>query len=43
VPLALANNSEIASQFSTFSKTLLGHQDEVEEPVQKRRAFLGLL
>jgi pilus assembly protein CpaE len=44
VPLTLANNSEIASQLGSFSKQLLGEQDEVEEqPQQKRRAFLGLL
>jgi pilus assembly protein CpaE len=44
VPLALANNSELSSQFSTFTRQLLGQQDEVKEPEPpKRRAFLGLV
>jgi Flp pilus assembly CpaE family ATPase len=42
VPLTLANHSEIASQFGTFTKQLLGQQEEVKEP-EKRRTFLGLL
>jgi pilus assembly protein CpaE len=44
VPLALANSSELSSQFSTFTRQLLGQQDEVKEPEPpKRRAFLGLV
>ena len=44
VPLALANSSELSSQFSTFARQLLGQQEEVKEPEpQKRRAFLGLV
>jgi Flp pilus assembly CpaE family ATPase len=42
VPLALTNHSELASQFSTFTRQLLGQPEEVKEP-EKRRAFLGLL
>jgi pilus assembly protein CpaE len=43
VPLALTNHSELASQFSSFTRQLLGQPEaEVKEP-EKRRAFLGLL
>jgi pilus assembly protein CpaE len=42
VPLALANHSELASQFNAFTRQLLGQQEEVKEP-EKKRAFLGLL
>jgi pilus assembly protein CpaE len=42
VPLALSNGSDLASQFTTFTRHLLGQQEEVKEP-EKRRAFLGLL
>jgi pilus assembly protein CpaE len=43
VPVALANHSELASQFSSFTRQLLGQQqEEVKEP-EKRRAFLGIL
>jgi pilus assembly protein CpaE len=43
VPLALTNHSELSSQFSNFTRQLLGQQEEVAEPEPKRRAFLGLL
>ena len=44
VPLALANHSEIASQFSKFTRHLLGQHDETRaEQPEKRRAFQGLL
>ena len=44
VPLALANGSELSTQFSTFARQLLGQQEEAKEPEpQKRRAFLGLV
>jgi pilus assembly protein CpaE len=42
VPLSLANNSEIASQFDSFARLLVGVDAEVREP-EKRRTFLGLL
>jgi pilus assembly protein CpaE len=42
VPLALANHSELASQFNSFTRQLLGQPEEAKEP-EKRRAFLGLL
>jgi pilus assembly protein CpaE len=42
VPLGLAAQSELASQFANFTRQLLGQQEEVKEP-EKRRAFLGLL
>jgi pilus assembly protein CpaE len=43
VPLALANDSDIASEFSTFTRQLLGGQQEAAKEPEKRRAFLGLL
>ncbi|HXW05804.1 MAG TPA: AAA family ATPase [Vicinamibacterales bacterium] len=43
VPLALSNHSELASEFTTFARQLLGQQDEVQEQPEKRRAFLGIL
>lgn len=43
VPLTLANHSEIASQFSSFTRNLLGQQQGEEKEPEKRRAFLGLL
>jgi pilus assembly protein CpaE len=44
VPVALTNNSEIASQFGSFTRLLLGASVEAKraEP-EKKRAFLGLL
>jgi pilus assembly protein CpaE len=45
VPLALTNQSEISSQFASFTRHLLGQHDQqaaAAEP-EKRRAFLGLL
>ena len=42
VPLALTNGSELSTQFSTFTRQLLGQHEEVKEP-EKRRTFLGLL
>jgi len=42
VPLALANDSDIATEFSTFTRSLLGQQEPAKEP-ERRRAFLGLL
>jgi pilus assembly protein CpaE len=43
VPLGLAAQSELSAQFNSFTRQLLGQQqEEVKEP-EKRRAFLGLL
>jgi pilus assembly protein CpaE len=42
VPLTIANNTEVASEFGTFAKLLLGQAVEAKEP-EKRRPFLGLL
>jgi pilus assembly protein CpaE len=42
VPLALANHSELATQFNSFARQLLGQPGEAVEP-ERRRAFLGLL
>lgn len=43
VPLALANHSELASQFGSFSKQILGLRDESRAEPEKRKAFLGIL
>ena len=42
VPLALTNHSEIASQFGSFTRHLLGQEDAKPQP-EKRKTFLGLL
>ena len=42
VPLALATSSELSSQFASFTRLLLGQQEEAKEP-EKRRPFLGLV
>jgi len=42
VPLTLTNHSELASQFASFSKLLLGQEEVAVEP-ERRRAFLGIL
>jgi pilus assembly protein CpaE len=43
VPLALTNHSEIAAQFGSFTRHLLGQAvDEAPQP-EKRKAFLGIL
>jgi pilus assembly protein CpaE len=43
VPLTLSNSCEIAAEFDSFTRQLLGGvAPEVKEP-EKRRAFLGLL
>lgn len=42
VPLALTNHSEIAAQFGSFTRRLLGQEDPKVVP-EKKRAFLGLL
>jgi pilus assembly protein CpaE len=43
VPLALTNHSEIASQFGSFTRHLVGMQDGAKPEPEKRRTFLGLL
>src|SRR4051795_13655024 len=44
VPLALASHSDLAAQFSSFTRQLLGvHQEEAKAEPEKRRTFLGLL
>jgi pilus assembly protein CpaE len=44
VPLALANHSDLAGQFSNFTRQMLGvHQEDAKPEPEKRRTFLGLL
>ncbi len=43
VPLSLTNNSEISAQFGSFTRQLLGLQDDAKAEPEKRKAFLGLL
>jgi pilus assembly protein CpaE len=43
VPLALTNNTEIATQFGAFTRQLVGRQDDAKPEPEKKRAFLGLL
>src|SRR5580765_4883893 len=43
VPLAMTNHSEIAAQFSNFTRQLLGVQEDAKPEPEKRRTFLGLL
>jgi pilus assembly protein CpaE len=42
VPLGIAGQSELATQFASFTRQLLGQQEEAKEP-ERRRAFLGIL
>ena len=43
VPLALTNHSEIAAQFGSFTRHLIGVVDEVKaEPETRKRVFLGI-
>ena len=42
VPLALTSNTEIAAQFDSFSRHLVGIADEVKPEPEKRRVFLGM-
>jgi pilus assembly protein CpaE len=42
VPLAIANDSEIATQFGSFTRLLLGREEVASVP-EKRKAFLGIL
>jgi pilus assembly protein CpaE len=43
VPLALANHSDLAGQFSSFTRHLIGVPEDVKAEPEKRRTFLGLL
>src|SRR4051812_12021809 len=41
VPLALTNNSEIASQFDSFTRQLVGMADEAKPEPERKRVFMG--
>jgi pilus assembly protein CpaE len=44
VPLSMTNNSELSSQFGSFTRQLVGGSRSEEKPQpEKKRAFLGLL
>ncbi|MBA2603299.1 MAG: AAA family ATPase [Acidobacteria bacterium] len=43
VPLTLSNHSEIAAQFGSFTRSLVGRAEVVKPEPEKRRPFLGLL
>jgi pilus assembly protein CpaE len=42
VPLSMTNHSEIASQFGTFTRHLLGMTEEAKPEPEKRRVFMGI-
>ena len=42
VPLSMANNSEIAAQFGTFTRLLLGMAEEAKPEPERRRVFMGI-
>jgi pilus assembly protein CpaE len=42
VPLALTNNSEIASQFDNFTRLLVGMVEEAKPEPERKRVFLGM-
>jgi hypothetical protein len=43
VPLALTNSTEIATQFDSFTRQLVGMAEESKvEPERKRASFLGM-
>jgi pilus assembly protein CpaE len=42
VPLSMTNNSEVASQFVTFTRVLLGMPEEAKAEPERRRVFLGM-
>src|SRR6476646_1214271 len=43
VPIPVANHSDLAAQFSSFTRQLLGVQEDAKPEPEKRRTFLGLL
>ena len=42
VPLALTNHSEIAAQFDSFTRHLVGIADEAKPEPERKRVFLGM-
>jgi len=42
VPLTTTNNTEIAAQFTTFTRQLLGMPDEAKPEPERRRVFMGM-
>ncbi len=42
VPLTTTNNSELASQFDTFTRHLVGMQQDAKAEPEKKRVFLGI-
>src|SRR5919112_457101 len=42
VPLALTNHSEIAAQFDSFSRQLVGMAEEAKPEPERKRVFLGM-
>jgi Flp pilus assembly CpaE family ATPase len=42
VPLALTNNSEIASQFDSFTRHLVGMAVDAKPEPERKRVFLGM-
>jgi len=42
VPLAMSNNTELATQFDSFTRQLLGLSEEAKPEPERRRAFLGM-
>jgi pilus assembly protein CpaE len=42
VPLTTTNNSELASQFDTFTRHLVGLQQDAKAEPEKKRVFLGI-
>src|SRR5258706_16177652 len=42
VPLAMTNNSEIAAQFDTFTRQLVGLAQAVKPEPERKRVFLGI-
>jgi len=42
VPLALANHSELAVQFDSFTRSLINAGEVAAAPAEKRRTFLGV-
>jgi hypothetical protein len=42
VPLALTNNSEIASQFDMFTRQLVGMAEAAKPEPERKRVFLGM-
>jgi len=43
VPITMTNHSELSAQFGSFTRQMLGMNDEAKAEPEKRRAFLGIL